>query len=319
MDPEPIQPTPPASSQFSLIPVILAIVFFISTILLAYQNWQLQKQIQIFKSKPNYTSQNIPPSPTITTPQIADWKSITGTSFAYQNSVYSGYTFKYPPTCRYTTTTLECKTPANDTFTIVINAGGHGLGDITVLKKDEIKSYPAGNVKASLWKGTTNDRIGGVYWFYKTNKVQEDFLFGFELVDASTKSQTDAEDTIDQILSTFTFIDATKTDELTEVRNFVDDYATTFVAGNWPKFSTLLTTEAAKDMTNNQSSLPTDGYSLTGYTVMSLTKNTTTGNYTAIIRFDRDGQALKNPSGDPQILITKENDAWKSLTWYLYQ
>jgi len=164
---------------------------------------------------PEQESRLVPPQETTIKPSISstpdetkDWRTFTGNSFVYSNSVYSGYSIKYPSTCSLAgNSILICKTIHGNT-TLIIDAGGHGGGimEIKVLRSNETKVISAGEGKINEIKDMTSNKVSGTFWINKTDKLKQEPIFGFEFKDIPSEDVDEFEATFDQILSTFKFL-----------------------------------------------------------------------------------------------------------------
>lgn len=195
--------------------IIFSVLVIITLSLIGYlvfQNQKLQKQVLNPQVSPTIQV----PSPTskpssstsISPDETAGWKTFTGNSLRYSNSVYSGYSLKYPPICSLTDKILTCKTK-HGIATLIIDAGGHGGGitEIKVLRDNETKVIPAGEGKINEIKDMTNNKVTGTFWINKTDKLKQEPIFGFEFKDIPLEDVDEFEVIFNQILSTFKFID----------------------------------------------------------------------------------------------------------------
>ena len=162
------------------------------------------------QSKPPLTP-TLTPSPSTTPPQQADptsgWEIYSGASFSYSNSIYPGYSLKYPPSCFLIEhARLQCNTN-NGKVILQINAGGHGgpNGQIRIIADNLDKSYPAGVGQLTELELIKEKEIRGTFWFTKTDKLQQDPIFGFEFWSVPSQDQKEFDMLFGQILSTFKF------------------------------------------------------------------------------------------------------------------
>jgi len=137
---------------------------------------------------------------------MIDWQTYENTEFIYANSVYKGYSLLFPSTCTQEVSTINCQL-AHGTATILINAGGHGgeIMETKILRNNETKIIPAGEGKINEIEDVKNKKVFGTFWINKTDKLEQEPIFGFEFMNVSIEDVEEFENMFDQILSTFKF------------------------------------------------------------------------------------------------------------------
>ena len=315
---QPVVPAPVPPKNNSLLIFILVILFLAlgAAGFFAYQNYQLKQQISQVQPTPTPLITSAP-----TLDPTANWKTYTSATI--------GASMKYPATWLYTentkSVTFETSVPSAE-----IQGGKTVNYSFELIQEDPVnylqwskdsttKTLPTKSINGkSFERYIVADMYYSLNYIYKSNngKIIRFMLFPY----TKDEQPMNLDSTLVQILSTFTFIN-TKDNELADVRNFVDEYAQTYLVSDWQKLKTLLTLSAANDMTQNGTTLPATG-SFTSYQIMSIDKNTNPTGYKATIRFFQNGKPyynIPNSQSDPFIFIVKENGQWKSMSWYLYQ
>lgn len=169
-------------------------------------------QLSFDSNIPSPIETNLPtfvdPTPTETSSPTLGWLTYNASDFVYSNNVYSGYSFLYPSSCNRTMAVLNCKL-GHGSGTIAVNAGGHGGENIEtkVIKSNEIKVIPAGEGRLTLIEDVKAKTVFGTYWIYKTDKLVQEPIFGFEFMKVPLEDLAEFEKLFDQILSTLNFAD----------------------------------------------------------------------------------------------------------------
>lgn len=313
------------SQKSNFLAILLSVLLTVSVLIagfFAYQTQKLVKELTLLRVEPTPTIEPVA-TESSEVDSTANWKTYTGKIF----------TFKYPGNMdvkRQDTQDIDDPKNVGDLVELSNNQyklqvssdfmGGWGGSVCLIYKDQEVDGHDSQLLYFRSSKPGTEiclDQYIDLVALIENHKFTHPYPVLVELKTQKDNGVVDLE-LFNQILSTFKFTDSAQITEETEVRNFADLYAKTFVAGDWVKLKTLLTSAIAKEMSAGMTNLPTGGYSLDGYKILTIVKETT-GNYTVTIQFTRNGQPLRNPSGDPQIIISKENGVWKSMTWYLYQ
>lgn len=291
---------PPAAKPFPLNSVLIGVS--LASVLLTgffiYQNQLLQKQLdQIIKTQIQITPARTPPE--------KRWLiySIDKFSFSYPNNYKVSLD---------TPTQLGIFNQTNQNENgIIINfnqgltlkrfiaeqEGGIPAPDVTSTNSALIQGIKATKIetKSELRKST--------YLFFVSENI--DYLISYD----------DSNPTHNQILSTFKFIQTQSTQD--EIRSFVNSYITAIIQKDWTKVKKLLD----PGVQNEFSSSLVSSYNITRYEILTITNQPDkNGYYYATVRMNNSkGDRLKNPTGDPQLMIHQQNGQWSTLTWYFFQ
>lgn len=202
MDPiSTIQPQAPVAPKYPLLPVFLTLLFLLSSLYLAYQNMQLQKQITLLQNAPSPPISIIPPTPT--TNPTTDWN-------IYTDNILK-FSFKYPQLV--TVDTINRDDGRGREY--ILSSGQ----TITVLSK-----YSSGETNILMNTNSTGEiQIGQVLWksFYVPKGYPEPAvgagkpIFALQaelskyLIIVTLNNQSNITNEQKDILSTFKFLDQT--------------------------------------------------------------------------------------------------------------
>ncbi len=141
---------------------------------------------------------------TQTNVDTSSWNKYGSSEFVYTNNVYKSYFLMYPTTCLLKISSIDCKL-AHGTATIIINAGGHGgeIMETKVIRSNEDKNIMAGSGKITEIEDVKGKSVFGTFWINKTDKLEQEPIFGFEFKNIPTGDLVEFESLFDQVLSTF--------------------------------------------------------------------------------------------------------------------
>jgi len=250
------------------------------------------------------------------------WETYTNTNY--------GYSIKYPPE-------LEIKEIGKvdekivDLTNFILSGQQNATASIVVLST----SYQSviSSLESEWWGGTLQSpnkvediivvgidakRITGTqvptgYDLFETifPKGSQTYRISFKIGPEMMELGYD-EDTFNLILSTFKFLEE---NEQAEVKDFITAYMDAIVAEDWDKVKSHLAHSSQEAFIETVAPLV-----IKNYQVLTITGPDGEGKYIAIVRcFDKNGEILTTPSGDdPQLQILKEDNRWKTSSWYLF-
>jgi len=266
---------------------------------------------------------NQPVTPTQTPERTADW-------ITYENQAY-GFRLQYPTNYNYVDELPETKTQGgprssltftdsenNRVISFIIDPAG--FGPIFFDKRFDLvysveNGFMAGNTQIPSNDGRQYlDPNKNTFWY----QFNSDTHPNVTIIATSSKNDTKFESEVNQILSTFVFIDQTF-GQNEEIRQFANNYARTYINADWDTLRTYLTRPMQQQFDEGRTNPRQDKYLDDQYDIISINKDQNAESYEVTIRFYLDGQPHPNFFGDPKILIVKEDGKWKTLSWYLYQ
>jgi hypothetical protein len=141
------------------------------------------------------------------------WNTYEGYLSSYKDTIYSKYSFMYPPNCikeQNYSNVLSCPT-THGKAKMHIDAGGHGGGDeaIRIIKDNEHRRYAAGEVVVTLFERVKERTISGTYWMSKTDNYLLHTIFGIELYSAPIEDLHEVETLMDAIFRSLRLIEHT--------------------------------------------------------------------------------------------------------------
>lgn len=219
MDPQAVPPQAPPAPKYPLVPFLLALLFFLISLFLAYQNMQLQKQITqlSIQSSPTPIVQRQPSAET----NIANWKTYTVSG--------SQASFMYPTSLSYLkfengvvgffddSNKLEnCKNDMRQQVRRIDTPcldHKFSFNDFKIYTQSEYENYQKQNsllypktfidLAGRVWQ--TDLVLGEAYNFSATTKTNNKYYnVFFQSLEPSFGDKT--RDFFDQILSTFKFV-----------------------------------------------------------------------------------------------------------------
>lgn len=193
---QPITPVTP-KKYFPLWPLIILVFLLLGiTAFLAYQNLQLQKQIVSFQTQPS-------PSPESTIDPTSNWKTYTNTKY--------GFSIKYPGNWSVKESLIasdekingikkyqtELESPLEENKVSLISINPEGGKNLNVNPTMKYVETTVGGIKAKLYS-FSHDTGFKFYGYFESEKYPEFSI----TVDGRIN-----DDQINQILSTFQFLD----------------------------------------------------------------------------------------------------------------
>ena len=146
----------------------------------------------------------------------------------------------------------------------------------------------------------------------------DDDLFWFELHSVTDKQKLiEKVNLFNQILSTFNFLNKeNQSSERDEIAKFVDDYMKAYISGDPNQIEKYISSGVMKEVNYDI----IGSYGIKKYEVLSITGLNNLGQYFAKVRcYDSNNVAKKNSEGDPRLIIIKESNQWRTLSWYFFQ
>lgn len=198
-----VLPEPPKKKSFAWLLILVFLFLLASTGVLAYQYYQLKTQVASPAPSP-FLVPSLTPTPS--QDPTADWKTYTSTNL--------GFSFHYPPNSIIKTDTLSIDgslefnnfilfvEKTNDTLTNYVNKLKDTNGTALVTKN-------IGDIPTIEWVGAFKNAPTHYISFENKGYV---YSFGITPLDDMTSFNPNNTNLLDQILSTFKFLDDTKPD-----------------------------------------------------------------------------------------------------------
>lgn len=320
-NPSPASPTPPPTPSMQLAPpkksnlplILMTLLFLLAASAAAY--------FYFFPRTPAAMKQENPVPSAVIVPSsepMSNWKT-------YKSDVQH-ISFRYPPEWQiqiqngdnvdgeFLNSSITL-TKNYQTVKMLLNVKGIGglgksyQGKPFILDGNSMYEYQE-KIGDNVVVGIT-DRLESSLGFFQINNK----TYAITLTVPSNNFSDEMVTTFNQILSTFQFTASLSEED--QVRLFAEQFASAYQKDQWPEIKSLLTKSAIDELNASGMDYSQSQPYLEDYQILSIKKSGEA--YIATIRFLKNGQAFKNPAGDPQIRIIKEDGQWRSMTWYLYQ